>query len=65
MTFDLTARRLGETLFTTSFFDPNMQHFNDVVNPPEWLIGSMANLNGKETSPFDLPAPAAPQGGGR
>ncbi|WP_272870857.1 MCE family protein [Mycobacteroides franklinii] len=68
VTFDLTARRLGETLFTTSFFDPNMQHFNDVVNPPEWLIGSMANLNGKETSPFDLPAPAAPaapQGGGR
>lgn len=68
VTFDLTARRLGETLFTTSFFDPNMQHFNDVVNPPEWLIGSMANLNGKESNPFDLPAPAtpaAPQGGGR
>ncbi|MUM19386.1 MCE family protein [Mycobacterium sp. CBMA271] len=65
VTFDLTARRLGETLFTTSFFDPNMQHFNEVVNPPEWLIGSMANLNGKETNPFDLPAPAPAQGGGR
>jgi len=55
VTFDLTIRRLGETIFTTSFFDPNMQHINDVVNPPDWLIGSFANLNGQAADPFTIP----------
>ena len=36
-TFDLTIRRLGETIFTTSFFDPNMKRLAEVVNPPDFL----------------------------
>jgi phospholipid/cholesterol/gamma-HCH transport system substrate-binding protein len=55
VTFDLTIRRLGETIFTTSFFDPNMQHINEVVNPPDWLAGSFANLNGQAADPFKIP----------
>lgn len=55
VTFDLTIRRLGETIFTTSYFDPNMPHLNDVVNPPDWLIGSFANLNGHAADPFKIP----------
>ena len=55
VTFDLTIRRLGETIFTTSYFDPNMPHLNDVVNPPDWLIGSFANLNGQAADPFKIP----------
>jgi phospholipid/cholesterol/gamma-HCH transport system substrate-binding protein len=53
--FDLTIRRLGETIFTTSFFDPNMKHLNDLVNPPDWLVGSMANLSGQAADPFKIP----------
>jgi phospholipid/cholesterol/gamma-HCH transport system substrate-binding protein len=55
VTFDLTVRRLGETIFTTGAFDPNMQHLNDVVNPPDWLVGSFANLNGQAADPFKIP----------
>jgi phospholipid/cholesterol/gamma-HCH transport system substrate-binding protein len=55
VTFDLTIRRLGETIFTTSYFDPNMQHISDVVNPPEWLTGEMANLSGQAADPFKIP----------
>jgi phospholipid/cholesterol/gamma-HCH transport system substrate-binding protein len=55
VTFDLTVRRLGETVFTTGAFDPNMQHLNDVVNPPDWLAGSFANLNGQAADPFKIP----------
>ncbi|MGE5698109.1 MAG: MCE family protein [Candidatus Sericytochromatia bacterium] len=55
VTFDLTIRRLGETIFTTSFFDPNMKHLDQVVNPPDWLIGSFANLNGQAADPFTIP----------
>ena len=55
VTFDLTIRRLGETIFTTSSIDPNMQHLDDVINPPEWLIGSFANLNGQAADPFQIP----------
>lgn len=55
VTFDLTIRRLGETIFTTSYFDPNMPHLNDVVSPPDWLIGSFANLNGQAADPFKIP----------
>lgn len=55
VTFDLTIRRLGETIFTTSFFDPNMQHLNEVINPPDWLVGSFANLNGQAADPFKIP----------
>jgi phospholipid/cholesterol/gamma-HCH transport system substrate-binding protein len=54
-TFDLTIRRLGETIFTTSFFDPNMKRLAEVVNPPEFLTGEMANLSGQAADPFQIP----------
>ncbi|AEV72931.1 virulence factor Mce family protein [Mycolicibacterium rhodesiae NBB3] len=53
--FDLTIRRLGETIFTTSFFDPNMKRLAEVVNPPEFLTGEMANLSGQAADPFQIP----------
>ena len=55
VTFDLTIRRLGESIFTTSFFDPNMKHLDEVVNPPDWMTGSMANLSGQAADPFKIP----------
>ncbi|MGV0835485.1 MCE family protein [Mycolicibacterium thermoresistibile] len=54
-TFDLTLRRIGESIFTTSFFDPNMAHLHEVVNPPDWLIGQQANLSGQAADPFQIP----------
>jgi phospholipid/cholesterol/gamma-HCH transport system substrate-binding protein len=63
-TFDLTVRRLGETFFTTSWpLDPNMLHMRDIVNPPDFLIGEMANLSGQAADPFKIPpGPQAGQG---
>jgi len=58
-TFDLTIRRLGETIFTTSFFDSNMKRLSEVVNPPEFLTGEMANLSGQAADPFSIPAGTA------
>jgi phospholipid/cholesterol/gamma-HCH transport system substrate-binding protein len=58
-TFDLTIRRLGETIFTTSFFDPNMKRLAEVVNPPEFLTGEMASLSGQAADPFQIPAGTA------
>ncbi len=55
VTFDLTLRRIGETMLTTSVFDPNMDHFSEVVNPPDWLLGQMANLSGQAADPFEIP----------
>ncbi len=61
-TFDLTVRRLGETFFTTSWpLDPNMLHMKDILNPPDFLIGEMANLSGQAADPFKIP-PGAPAG---
>jgi phospholipid/cholesterol/gamma-HCH transport system substrate-binding protein len=54
-TFDLTIRRLGETIFTTSFFDPNMDRLGEVINPPDFLAGEMANLSGQAADPFKIP----------
>ncbi|MGB9304232.1 MAG: virulence factor Mce family protein [Mycobacterium sp.] len=55
-TFDLTLRRLGETFFTTSYaLDPNMMHMADVLNPPDFLVGEMANLSGQAADPFTIP----------
>lgn len=54
-TFDLTIRRLGETIFTTSFFDPNMKRLDEVINPPDFLVGEMANLSGQAADPFKIP----------
>jgi len=61
-TFDLTVRRLGETFFTTSWpLDPNMLHMPDVLNPPSFLLGEMANLSGQAADPFKIP-PGTPPG---
>ncbi|MGA7131130.1 MAG: MCE family protein [Mycobacterium sp.] len=61
-TFDLTVRRLGETFFTTSWpLDPNMLHMKDIVNPPDFLVGEMANLSGQAADPFKIP-PGTPAG---
>jgi phospholipid/cholesterol/gamma-HCH transport system substrate-binding protein len=60
VTFDLTLRRLGETVFTTGGFDPNMPHMHDVVNPPDWLAGATANLSGQAADPFEIPPGTAP-----
>lgn len=54
-TFDLTLRRLGENFFTTSALDPNMKHLSEILNPPDFLIGSLANLSGQAADPFDVP----------
>ncbi|MDT5018632.1 MAG: phospholipid/cholesterol/gamma-HCH transport system substrate-binding protein [Mycobacterium sp.] len=54
-TFDLTIRRLGETIFTTSFFDPNMKRLGEVIDPPDFLVGEMANLSGQAADPFKIP----------
>jgi phospholipid/cholesterol/gamma-HCH transport system substrate-binding protein len=61
-TFDLTVRRLGETFFTTSWpLDPNMLHMKDVVNPPDFLLGEMANLSGQAADPFKIPPGTPPE----
>src|SRR6201999_2168636 len=61
-TFDLTVRRLGETFFTTSWpLDPNMLHMKDILNPPDFLLGEMANLSGQAADPFKIP-PGTPAG---
>jgi phospholipid/cholesterol/gamma-HCH transport system substrate-binding protein len=61
VTFDLTLRRFGESIFTTGGFDPNMKHLSEVINPPDWLTGSMANLSGQAADPFQIPAGTATQ----
>ncbi len=61
VTFDLTLRRFGESIFTTGGFDPNMQHLSEVVNPPDFLTGAMANLSGQAADPFKIPAGTATQ----
>ena len=64
VTFDLTLRRTGESVFTTSKgFDPNMKHLDEVINPPDFLTGAMANLSGQAADPFKIPAGTATQHG--
>jgi phospholipid/cholesterol/gamma-HCH transport system substrate-binding protein len=64
-TFDLTLRRLGESIFTTSGLDPNMKHMSEILNPPDFLIGAMANLSGQAADPFKIPPGTAPAAGGQ
>jgi phospholipid/cholesterol/gamma-HCH transport system substrate-binding protein len=64
VTFDLTVRRFGESIFTTSFFDPNMKHLDEVINPPDFLTGALANLSGQAADPFKIPPGTATQHGG-
>ena len=62
VTFDLTLRRLGETVFTTSLgLDPNMKRMGEVINPPDFLTGAMANLSGQAADPFKIPPETATQ----
>ncbi|MDH6196142.1 phospholipid/cholesterol/gamma-HCH transport system substrate-binding protein [Mycobacterium frederiksbergense] len=65
VTFDLTLRRFGESVFTTGAFDPNMKHLNEVINPPDFLTGAMANLSGQAADPFKIPAGTATQHDGK
>ncbi|GAA4544336.1 Mce family lipoprotein LprN [Mycobacterium paraffinicum] len=58
-TYDLTLRRIGETFFTTAYFDPNMAHMNEILNPPDFLVGELANLSGQAADPFKIPPGAA------
>jgi phospholipid/cholesterol/gamma-HCH transport system substrate-binding protein len=65
VTFDLTVRRTGESVFTTSKgFDPNMKHLDEVINPPDFLTGAMSNLSGQAADPFKIPPGTATQHGG-
>jgi phospholipid/cholesterol/gamma-HCH transport system substrate-binding protein len=62
VTFDLTLRRTGETIFPTSLgLDPNMKRLNEVVNPPDFLMGALANLSGQAADPFKIPPGTATQ----
>jgi phospholipid/cholesterol/gamma-HCH transport system substrate-binding protein len=62
VTFDLTLRRLGETVFTTSLgLDPNMKRMHDIITPPDFLAGANANLSGQAADPFKIPAGTATQ----
>jgi phospholipid/cholesterol/gamma-HCH transport system substrate-binding protein len=62
VTFDLTVRRTGESVFTTSKgLDPNMKHMDEVINPPDFLTGAMANLSGQAADPFKIPPGTATQ----
>jgi phospholipid/cholesterol/gamma-HCH transport system substrate-binding protein len=54
-TIDLTVRRMGESLLTTSPFDPNMKHLDQIINTPDFLVGEMANLSGQAADPFAIP----------
>ncbi|MDA4087417.1 Lipoprotein LprN [Mycolicibacterium hassiacum DSM 44199] len=61
-TFDLTLRRTGESIFTTSWgLDPNMQHMHEILTPPDWMTGSLANLSGQAADPFEIPPGTATQ----
>jgi phospholipid/cholesterol/gamma-HCH transport system substrate-binding protein len=61
-TFDLTLRRLGESVFTTAWgLDTNMAHMSEVINPPDFLTGALANLSGQAADPFKIPAGSATQ----
>jgi phospholipid/cholesterol/gamma-HCH transport system substrate-binding protein len=62
VTFDLTVRRLGESIFTTSWgLDPNMKRMGEVITPPDFLTGAMANLSGQAADPFKIPPGTATQ----
>ena len=64
-TFDLTLRRLGENLLTTSRLDPNMPRLSEIVNPPDFLMGALSNLSGQAADPFRIPPGTATQHGAK
>ena len=65
VTFDLTVRRLGETVLTTSKgFDPNMKRMHEIITTPDFLVGASSNLSGQAADPFTIPPGTATQHGG-
>lgn len=63
-TFDITLRRTGESVFTTSWgLDPNMQRMHELITPPDFMAGSLANLSGQAADPFKIPPGTATQHG--
>lgn len=64
-TFDLTLRRLGENLLTTSRLDPNMPRLSEIVDPPDFLMGALSNLSGQAADPFRIPPGTATQHGAK
>ncbi|KUH74184.1 mammalian cell entry protein [Mycolicibacterium novocastrense] len=63
-TFDLTLRRTGESVFTTSWgLDPNMKRMHELITPPDFMTGSLANLSGQAADPFEIPPGTATQHG--
>lgn len=65
VTFDLTVRRLGETVLTTSKgFDPNMKRMHEIITTPDFLVGASSNLSGQAADPFKIPPGTATQHGG-
>lgn len=64
VTFDLTLRRVGESVFTTSWgLDPNMKRMPEIITPPDFMTGSLANLSGQAADPFKIPPGTATQHG--
>jgi len=62
VTFDLTVRRLGETVLTTSKgFDPNMKRMHEIITTPDFLVGASSNLSGQAADPFKIPPGTATQ----
>lgn len=41
-----------------------MRHLDEVINPPDFLLGALANLSGQAADPFKIPAGTATQHGG-
>lgn len=65
VTFDLTVRRLGETVLTTSKgFDPNMKRMHEIITTPDFLVGASSNLSGQAADPFTIPPGTATQHAG-
>ena len=38
-----------------------MKHLDEVINPPDFLTGAMANLSGQAADPFKIPPGSATQ----
>ena len=57
-TLDLTVRRFGENVFTTSALDPNMKHLSEILTAPDFMTGAEANLSGQAADPFKISASA-------
>jgi phospholipid/cholesterol/gamma-HCH transport system substrate-binding protein len=65
VTFDLTVRRTGESVFTTSAgLDPNMKHLDEVVNPGLPHRGDGQPVRSGSGSVQDPPGTATQHDGG-